>query len=153
MSRRDQIRMSVDEVGAFLEEARTLQVASSNADGTIHLVAMWFALLDGKVAFWTYAKSQKIMNLRRNPTITVMAEDGETYETLRGVSVVGRASIVDDREQVLRYGVQVFEKHWGSAAGEAVREGVAQQAAKRVVVVVEPERVISWDHSKLGGAY
>jgi PPOX class probable F420-dependent enzyme len=153
MSRREQIRMSADEVGAFLAEARTLQVASSNADGTIHLVAMWFALLDGRVAFWTYAKSQKVVNLRRNPNITVMAEDGDTYENLRGVSMIGRATIVEDPEHVLRYGVLVFEKHWGPAADEAVRAGISQQASKRVVVVVEPDRVISWDHRKLGGAY
>ena len=82
-----------------------------------------------------------------------MAEDGDTYEELRGASIVGRATIVDDPEQVLRYGLLVFEKHWGSATDEAVRAGIAQQASKRVVVVVEPDRVISWDHRKLAGAY
>ena len=153
MSRRDQIRMTGDEVDEFLALARTLQVASINADGTVHLVAMWFALLDGKIAFWTYSKSQKVANLRRNPSITVMAEDGDTYEELRGASIVGRATIVDDPEQVLRYGLLVFEKLWGSATDEAVRAGIAQQASKRVVVVVEPDRVISWDHRKLAGAY
>ena len=153
MSRRDQIRMTGDEVDEFLALARTLQVASIYAAGTVHLVAMWFALLDGKIAFWTYSKSQKVANLRRNPSITVMAEDGDTYEELRGASIVGRATIVDDPEQVLRYGLLVFEKHWGSATDEAVRAGIAQQASKRVVVVVEPDRVISWVHRKLAGAY
>lgn len=153
MSRRDQIRMTSEEVDAFLAQARTLQIASLNADGTIHLVAMWFGLVDGRIAFWTYGKSQKVVNLRRNPSITVMAEDGELYDELRGVSIVGRATIVDDPEQVLRYGVQVYEKHWGSVTDDLVRAGIAQQAAKRVVVVVEPDRVVSWDHRKLGGAY
>jgi len=153
MSRRDQIHMTDAEVEAFLNGARTLQVASLNADGTVHLVAMWFALLDGRVAFWTYAKSQKVVNLRRNPNITVMAEDGDTYESLRGVSIIGTATIVDDPEQVLRYGLRVFEKQWGSEGDDVVRAGIAQQAAKRVVVAVEPARVLSWDHRKLGGAY
>ena len=153
MSRRDQIRMTEGEVEAFLGETRTLQVASLNSDGTIHLVAMWFGLLDGRIAFWTYGKSQKVANLRRDPTITVMVEDGDLYEELRGVSVVGRAAIVDDQELVLRYGVAIYEKHWGSLTDDLVRAGIAQQAAKRVVVTVEPERVISWDHRKLGGVY
>ncbi|MCZ7531648.1 MAG: pyridoxamine 5'-phosphate oxidase family protein [Acidimicrobiia bacterium] len=153
MSRRDQIRMTAEEADAFMAEARTLQVASTNSDGTIHLVAMWFALLDGRVAFWTYGKSQKVVNLRRNPHITVMAESGDVYEELRGVSIIGRAEIVDDPDLVLRYGLLVFEKHWGSTSDDAVRAGIAQQAAKRVVVIVEPDRVVSWDHRKLGGVY
>ena len=153
MSRRDQIRMTGEEVDAFLGEARTLEVASVNADGTIHLVAMWFALLDGKIAFWTYGKSQKVVNLRRNSTITVMVEDGEEYEALRGVTIIGRATIIDDPAEVLRYGLQVYERHWGSTADDLVRAGIAEQAAKRVVVAVDSDRVISWDHRKLGGAY
>lgn len=153
MSRRDQIRMTPEEIDAFLDEARTLQVASSNGDGSIHLVPMWFAVVDGKVAFWTYGKSQKIVNLRRDPRITVMVEGGDVYERLRGVTITGKATIVEDRDAVQRCGERVYEKYWGPITDDVVRDGVAQMGAKRVVVVVEPEKIVSWDHSKLGGAY
>jgi PPOX class probable F420-dependent enzyme len=153
VSRRDQIRMTDDEVRTFLEDGRDLQVASINADGTPHMVTMWYAVRDGRLAFWTYAKSQKIVNLRRDPRLTVLVATGDKYEELRGVSISGRAELVEDRDEVVTYGEAVYERYWGPVDNDAVREGVRAMGAKRVVVVVKPEKVVSWDHSKLGGAY
>lgn len=153
MSRRDQIRMTPEEIAAFLDEVRTLQVASINADGTPHLVAMWFARHGDDLAFWTYGKSQKVVNLRRDPRLTVMAERGEKYEELQGVSITGTARLIDDLDEVLRFGEAVYERYWGPITDDAVREGVRMMGAKRVLVVVQPEKVVSWDHAKLGGGY
>lgn len=153
MSRRDQIKMSEDEIQAFLQAGRDLQVASINADGTPHLVTMWYAVDDGTVAFWTYAKSQKIVNLRRDPRLTVLVATGEAYEELKGVSISGRAEVVEERDEVLRFGEAIYERYWGPIDNDAVREGVRTMGAKRVVVVVKPEKVVSWDHAKLGGTY
>jgi PPOX class probable F420-dependent enzyme len=145
--------MTDEEAQAFLEAGRDLQVASINPDGTPHLVTMWYAVLDGEPAFWTYAKSQKIVNLRRDPRLTVLVATGERYEELRGVSIAGRAELVDDRDAVQRYGETVYQRYWGPIDDDAVREGVRAMGAKRVVVVVKPEKIVSWDHSKLGGVY
>ena len=153
MSRRDQIRMTDAEIRTFLEDGRDLQVVSLNADGTPHLVTMWYAVMDDEVAFWTYAKSQKIVNLRRDPRIAVLVATGDKYEELKGVSINGRAELVEDRDEVIRYGEAVYERYWGPLDSDAVREGVRAMGAKRVVVVVKPEKVTTWDHSKLGGAY
>jgi PPOX class probable F420-dependent enzyme len=153
VSRRDQIRMSDDEAQTFLQTGRDLQVASINADGTPHLVTMWYAVRDGEIAFWTYAKSQKIVNLRRDPRITVLVATGDKYEELKGVSISGHAELVEDRDEVVRYGEAVYERYWGPLDNDAVREGVRTMGAKRVVVVVKSEKIVSWDHSKLGGAY
>jgi len=153
MSRRGQIHMTDDEVRTFLEDGRDLQVASINADGTPHLVTMWYAVREGRLAFWTYAKSQKIVNLRRDPRLTVLVATGDRYEELRGVSISGQAELVEDRDQVVSYGEAVYQRYWGPLDSDAVREGVRTMGAKRVVVMVKPEKVVSWDHSKLGGAY
>jgi PPOX class probable F420-dependent enzyme len=153
VSRRDQIRMTDDQIRTFLEDGRDLQVASINADGTPHLVTMWYAVRDGRLAFWTYAKSQKIVNLRRDPRLTVLVATGDRYEELRGVSISGQAELVDERDEVIGYGEAVYERYWGPIDNDAVREGVRAMGSKRVVVVVNPEKVVSWDHSKLGGAY
>jgi PPOX class probable F420-dependent enzyme len=154
VSRRDQIKMTDDEMRAFLEAGRDLHVASINADGTPHLVTMWYGVDDaGRVAFWTYAKSQKIVNLRRDPRLTVLVATGDRYEELRGVSINGTAELVDDPDEVARYGEQVYERYWGPLDDDTVREGVRAMGSKRVVVVVKPEKVTSWDHAKLGGAY
>ena len=150
--RRDAIKMSDDEISAFLEAGRDLQVASINADGTPHLVTMWYAMQDGEIAFWTYGKSQKILNLRRDPRLSVLVATGEVYEQLKGVSIQGQAEIVDDPDDVLRYGEAVYERYWGPL-NDTVREGVRAMGAKRVVIVVKPDKILNWDHSKLGGSY
>lgn len=153
MSRRDQIQMTDEEIAAILADRRTLQVASVNADGSPHLVPMWFITIDGDPAFWTYRKSQKIVNLRRDPRITVMVEAGDVYEELRGVSIAGRAEIIDDRDEVLAIGEKIYERYWGPITDESVREGVQVMGAKRSVVVVKAETIASWDHRKLSGTY
>jgi PPOX class probable F420-dependent enzyme len=152
VSRRAQIRMTDEEVEAYLRETRTMNVASLGPDGAVHLVAMWYGFLDGRPAFWTYARSQKILNLRRDPRITCLVESGTRYEELRGVELVGTATIVEDREQVVAIGASVLDRHTGPYTEEA-RPILEQVGAKRVGVVIDVEKVVSWDHRKLGGVY
>ena len=151
--RRDQIVMSPEEVEAFLDAQRTLQVASINRDGTPHLVAMWYARYRGELTFWTYAKSQKVMNIRRDPRLTVMVESGDTYDQLQGVTIYGRARIIEDLDEVFAFGDMVYERYWGPIDSDAVREGVRAMGRKRVLIVVERDKTVSWDHTKLGGRY
>jgi PPOX class probable F420-dependent enzyme len=153
MSRRDQILMTPDEMRAFLDEGRDLQVASINADGTPHLVTMWYLRDGDDLTFWTYAKSQKVVNVRRDPRATVLVATGEKYEELKGVSITGTATVVDDLDEVLAFGEQVYAKYWGPIDNDLVREGVRTMGAKRVVVRVTPVKTTSWDHSKLAGVY
>lgn len=152
MSRRDQIRMSDQEIEEFLAAPHTLQVATINADGTPHLVAMYYAMLDGKIAFWTYGKSQKVRNLERDPRVTVMVEAGKAYGELRGVQIRGRATLSREPQTVQRVGEAIYPLYFGEL-DDAARAGVEMSGRKRVAVIVEPERVASWDHRKLGGSY
>jgi PPOX class probable F420-dependent enzyme len=152
-SRRDQIKMSEAEVQTFLDEQRTMAVATIGRDGRPHVVAMWYAFMDGVPSFWTFAKSQKIVNLRRDPRITCMVEAGETYDQLRGVELVARAEIIEDPDEVQRFGVLEFERLQNTKMTEALMPQVLRMASKRVVVKIRSERVVSWDHRKLGGTY
>jgi PPOX class probable F420-dependent enzyme len=127
-------------------------VASINADGTPHLAAMFYAVVDGQVGFWTYSKSQKIVNLRRDPRISVMVETGKEYSELRGVAITGRARLVEDSDRVFAFGEVLYPRYFGEL-NDAAREGIKFTGAKRVVVMVEPSKVVSWDHAKLGGTY
>jgi PPOX class probable F420-dependent enzyme len=152
-NQRATIRMTDDEVKCFLEQSRTATMATSGPGGYPHLVAMWYGLLDGKVCFETKAKSQKAQNLRRDPRIACMVEGGQTYDELRGVSIEGRATIIDDVGSDSYWGaaISVFERYNGPYTDE-MRPFVETMMNKRVVVVVEPERIRSWDHRKLGMA-
>lgn len=152
MSQRDQIRMTEQEVERFLEQGRTLSVATINPDGAPHLAAMWYALTDGRISMWMYAKSQKALNLRRDPRITCMMESGATYGELRGVQIRGRATLVEDVVRVQALGEAIYRRN-ASADGALTPQQlqiIAAQAPKRIGVVVEPIAIASWDHSKLG---
>ena len=148
---RAKIVMTDDEIAQFIERSRTATFATVSATGAPHLVAMWYAVLDGEVWFETKAKSQKAVNLRRNPTVTVMVEDGLTYDTLRGVSIEARGEIIDDPEGLLRVGISVWERYTGPYTDD-MRPFVDQMMNNRVAVRVVPKRVRSWDHRKLGMA-
>ncbi len=152
-SRRDQIRMTDAEVQAFLEEQTTLIVATIGPTGHPHVVPLWYALLDGDVVFWTYAKSQKVLNLKRDPRITCLVEDGEVYGALRGVHLVGTGLIHDDEESVLGVAIALQRRYAGPEFTEQGIEGMRRSAAKRVAVRVHVEDVASWDHRKLAGVY
>ncbi len=152
MSRRDLIRMNDEEIRAFLEGQRILQVATIDHDGWPHLIAMWYVLINDQIAFWTYAKSQKAVNLRRDDRLTCLVETGERYDELRGVQIKGRAIISDDRETVQQIGEVIVERYYGSL-NDTTRRMVKAQAAKRVIVFVKPVEIVSWDHRKLGGSY
>jgi PPOX class probable F420-dependent enzyme len=143
--------MSSEEVDAFLREERTLTMCSMHPDGSIHAVAMWYAFLDGTLAVETKIKSQKVQNLRRDPRLTFMVEAGEKYEELRGVEVVGRARIVEDPDSVWQFGVSMWERYMGPYTEEQ-RSGVQAMMNKRLVVTVEVDKVVSWDHRKLAQA-
>ena len=152
MSRRSLITMTEEEIQTFLQEQYTLQVATIGRDGYPHLVAMWYILDEGKIVFWTYAKAQKAVNLRRDPRLTCLVETGQHYEELRGVQIKGMATIIDECESVQRYGELIFARYTGPL-NEQTRAMVAAQAAKRLIVIVEPVEIVSWDHRKLGGVY
>jgi PPOX class probable F420-dependent enzyme len=152
-SRRELIRMTEAEAAAFLQEQRTMAIATIGPDGRPHVVAMWYAFVDGAPCFWTYAKSQKVINLRRDPRITCMVEAGDSYDNLRGVELIAHAHITDDPDEVIRFGRIEFERYQGAPVTEATLPGVQRMAAKRVVVRLEIERIVSWDHRKLAGTY
>ncbi|GLZ05666.1 PPOX class F420-dependent enzyme [Actinomadura sp. NBRC 104412] len=149
VNQRAQIRMTDAEVEEFLAGRHTMSVATIGPDGSIHLVAMWYGFLDGCVAFETKAKSQKVVNLRRDPRMTVLVEDGDSYERLRGVELVGRAEIIEDPDRLWEVGVSVFSRYQGPYT-EEMRPFVEAMIRKRVAVKLHVERTVSWDHRKLG---
>jgi PPOX class probable F420-dependent enzyme len=146
---RDAIRMSEAEVTAFLDECKTLQVATLDAGGAPHLTTVWFARQNGFFLFETYGKSQKVVNLQRDPRIAVLCEKGETYDQLRGVSVQGRAEIVDGGERLLELMTLLVDRNHPGMTIDQVADIATKMAQKRVVIVVAPDNVISWDHRKL----
>lgn len=151
--KRDLIRMTEAEIWPFIESRQSLQVATLNKDGSAQLTTLWFAVVDGAIVFETFTKSQKIVNLKRDPRIAVLVEDGTTYDQLRGVSINARAELVDEPAAVERYAAHIVRKNNPDIAPEMIPQAAKMMAQKRTVVVIRPERIASWDHRKLAGAY
>lgn len=152
MSRRDQIRMTDAEIAGYLDGRHTMNVASIGPEGRPHLVAMWYARLDGLLAFWTYGRSQKVKNIERDPRLTCLVETGDTYDQLKGVEIVGTARVLSDHDSVMSLGQAVYERYSGPWSDEAWPI-IEQMGAKRVAVVIDADKYVSWDHTKLGGSY
>lgn len=158
MSRRDLIRMTDPEVANFLNEQKTLTIVSNGAGGFPHPMPMWFTRdADGSIRMGTYRTSQKIKNIQRDPKVTLLCESGTEYAQLRGVVIYGTAEIIDDYDIV----VDTMLRASGGGDGlpedpkqaDAIREAMRGTAAKRFAIRIRPERVVSWDHGKLGGTY
>jgi len=148
-NQRGQIVMSQEEIDEFVTKSRNGTLATIGSDGQPHLTAMWYAVVDGEIWFETKAKSQKAVNVRRDPRITFLLEDGDTYDTLRGVSFEGTAEIVDNPDAIFRVGVSVWERYTGPYTEEA-KPAVDMMMNKRIAVRLAVKRVRSWDHRKLG---
>ena len=152
VKQRDLIKMTPEEADEFLRGWHTMNCATMKADGTIHLVAMWYAFLEGAPAFETKAKSQKVLNLRRDPRITCLIEDGDTYDELRGVELVGTGEIVEENDRIWQIGVSIIERQAGRPfsdipGGDALVENMIR---KRVGIKIHVDKIVSWDHRKLG---
>jgi len=146
--------MTDSEIAAYLEEQTILNIASIGPTGHPHMVAMWYVVMDEKVTFWTFGKSQKIVNLRRDNKITGLVESGDTYDQLKGLELVGSATIVEDYDTVLAIGKAVGLKYNGDGAiSDAALPFLEAQAKKRLGIQINVERIVSWDHTKIGGGY
>lgn len=154
MSPRRDVSMSTEEVAAFLAEPRTAVLSTLDRDGSPHAAGMWFVPGDREIRMWTYAKSQKAVNLRRDPRCAFLAEDGMAYAELRGVLVKGSVRLVDDLDAIVAIGTELYERYTAPATGVPAREGpiaeIERQAHKRVGLVLPLSDVASWDHSRLG---
>ena len=146
---REKIRMDAEEIEEFIKEQKSLQVGTINSDGSIHLSTLWFAVVDDLIVFETYTSSQKVVNLERDPRITVLLEDGLEYNNLRGVMIKGTANLISEPTEVKQIAREVIKRNQPEIPDEMLDDAAASLAVKRTVVTVIPEKVISWDHRKI----
>jgi nitroimidazol reductase NimA-like FMN-containing flavoprotein (pyridoxamine 5'-phosphate oxidase superfamily) len=159
VKQRDRVAMTAQEAADFLAAGRKVQLATNSQDGFPHLVTMYYVMTGGQITFWTYRRSQKALNLDRDQRISCLVEDGEEYFDLRGVLVQGVVRRIEDPQEIAAIGKQITAivgttLTGAAAAGQsadALTRYVEHAARKRWGYRVEPDRVISWDHSKLIG--
>ncbi len=148
--KRKSIKFTPQEQEAFLTNNQKAALATLDQHGFPHVVAMNYVYRDGVFYMTSYGKAQKVVNIRRNPKVGLMVETGRIYNELKGVLVRGHCEIIEDASQV-----QMAWRRMGDAQGGA--SGVPREASasmpKRVVLKIVPEKITSWDHSKLGGKY
>ena len=148
MNKQTQIRMTPEEQAEFLQRARTMTLCTIDKDGYPHAVAMAFMVKDGCVYMTSYRKAQKVVNIRRNPKVAVMVEAGTQYNELKGVMIRGRCEVIDEPDEVWKImrALRAFQAGGTPAPADAI---VQARAQKRAVLKIIPEKIASWDHSKL----
>ena len=154
-SRRDQIELTDEEQRDLIESERIVVVSSLGPRGWPHVMPLWYVPRDGDVWIWTYAKSQKVKNLERDPRATLLIETGSEYTELRGVQIEAEAELIRDLDRIVDYAKEMTIRYSDgieSVEGDAAA-GLRAQAPKRVAIHFHSERVASWDHRKLGGTY
>jgi PPOX class probable F420-dependent enzyme len=155
VSRRDQIELSADEQLELLESERIVSVSSNGTRGWPHVMPLWYVPRGGEAWIYTYAKSQKVRNLERDPRATLMIETGVEYHELRGITIEAKAEIHRDFDTVFQL-AQDLNLRYTEGLESIPEEGrgvLEKQAAKRVAIQFHPQRTASWDHRKLGGTY
>lgn len=147
---RPQIRIPEDQLRDYLEAQRVVIVCSLDGDGTAHAMPMWYVLdASGRPVVTTAAKSQKAVNLRRDPRVTWLVESGERYDELTGVQAKGEAQTFDDLDRLIEIACAIDLKYRGvPATGERLRE-LERQMRKRIGIVLPTTSILSWDHRRL----
>jgi PPOX class probable F420-dependent enzyme len=154
VSRRAEIQLSEDEQRDLVSSERIVVVSSIGPRGWPHSMPLWYVPRDGQIWIYTYAKSQKVRNLERDPRATLVIETGHEYGELRGIEIEAEAEIHRDLETVFELVKELTSRYAGGAeVDEATAETLEDQARKRVAIRFEPRRVATWDHRKLGGRY
>ena len=154
-SRRDQIKLTDEEQSELIENERIVVISSLGSRGWPHVMPLWYVPRDGEIWVWTYAKSQKVKNLERDPRATLLIETGHEYTELRGVQIEAEAELISDLEPVVEFAKELTIRYGDnieSVEGDA-EAALRAQAPKRVAIHFHPKRVASWDHRKLGGVY
>jgi PPOX class probable F420-dependent enzyme len=154
-SRRDQIKLTEEEQRELVESERIVTVASMGPRGWPHVMPLWYVPRDGEIWIWTYAKSQKVKNLERDPRATLLIETGVDYQDLRGIQIEAEAELIRDLDQIVEYAKEMtvrYSEGIESVEGDAAA-GLRAQAPKRVAIRFHTKRISSWDHRKLGGTY
>ena len=148
-NQRGQIVMTHDEQVEFLRQQRSSTLGTFGPQGQIHLVGMWYGVLDNQIWFETKKKAQKTVNLRRDPHCSFLVEAGHTYDQLRGVAIEGRGVVVEDEQVVWDVCVNIFERY-NAPYTEEMKPFVEFMAKNRAAIRLDVDRVRSWDHRKLG---
>jgi general stress protein 26 len=144
--------MTEPELGAFLLEQRTLICATNGPGGWPHLMPLWYMVREGELWAWTYAKSQKVRNLERDPRATLQIDAGDSYDQLRGVMLESDTEIHRRTPVVAEVGAELAERYGGGPPAPEAMEAINAQAAKRVALHFVVRRTASWDHRKLAPA-
>ncbi|MFB3118728.1 MAG: pyridoxamine 5'-phosphate oxidase family protein [Myxococcota bacterium] len=157
MPRRDQIQMTDAEIRGFLRTRKTIILSSIGRDGVPHPMPMWFVADDDLVvSMATFRGTQKIVNLQRDPRVSLLVESGREYSELKGVVIYGTAELSEDTDAIIASLESASQKETSEADAEtraAMKESIRKSASKRILIRVKPDRIISWDHSKLEGTY
>jgi PPOX class probable F420-dependent enzyme len=152
VSRRTAIQMPEDAIEAYLRSRQFMAVATHGPRGWPHLVTVRYGWRGDDLAFQGYSKSQKIVNLRRDPRLTCLVEDAMDYHQIKGVQIEATAELIEDPAVALEV-MRTSLLHAPKAMNGTSVDSLESISGKRTVVIIRRNRMLSWDHARLEGGY
>ena len=150
----DSLRMTEAEIDALMREQGRIRIATVGPGSDINLTPMTFGWAGGRV--YIFGRGQKVANLRRNPTATVLVDVGDAWRELKGVMMRGRGRVLEDAaaEAADPY-LADAQLNIGAKSGLKDEQGgvrphaVSASGRSRRWIVFEPERIVSWNNERL----
>jgi nitroimidazol reductase NimA-like FMN-containing flavoprotein (pyridoxamine 5'-phosphate oxidase superfamily) len=150
--------LTAAELDGLMTDAKVMRIASIGPGTRINLTPMWFGWAGGCV--YTYGRGQKVVNLRREPSVTVLVDRNERFVELTGAMLQGRATVLETAEDeaadphLEEVRVLMGKKYAGYHPTPATDgQPLASTAAGRTRrwIRVDIDKALTWDNAKLFG--
>lgn len=148
-----ELHLSSNEIDDLMCRESRIRIATLGPGEKINLTPMTFGWANGKV--YIYGRGQKIANLRRNATATVLVDVGEAWRELKGVMMHGRASVLETQEDeqadqdLAKARLNIGEKSGMQEDGQTKPYPASAAGRSRRWIVFTPTSVVSWNNEKL----
>lgn len=135
------LRMTDEELDAFLTTERTARVGTVSLDGEPHVVPLWFVWQDGAMYFTSLRRSRRNSDIEAGSRAAVCVDAGHGYDELRGAVLYG--SLTDATDDPGKPAAQraFGDKYWDGM--------VIPDVKSHRWLVLRPDRVVSWDFKKI----
>lgn len=143
------IAMTQADLAAFLVEQRTCRVATVAPDGRPHNSPLWF-VWDGS-CLWlnSIVRSQRWVNIQRNPQVSVVVDAGDSFAELRGVEMTGSVEQVGDVPRSATFDERLAEPE--RLFGDKYADGSFHADGRHAWLRLAPDKVVTWDFRKSAG--
>ena len=145
------MRVSHAELGAARRMFASLPsaaVATTSADGSPHVVPLWFVWPEDAIFVSTRQDGRTWANVARDPRVAITIDLGRAWVEVAGVEILGLAEPLSAESAAMRKPISAWhEKYRPLLAGEGFAR-FAEEVRGLGFLRVVPDAVHAWDHAR-----